>query len=145
MADNGSTLADEDGEFPDWIEIANSGTEPVDLAGWHLTDDETNLTKWTFPGPASLAGGQSLVVFASGKNRHRPGRQLHTNFALNQSGEFLALVAPDGATLASRFSPYPPQELDLSYGVGLGPAAVTTILVEDDAQALLLVPSGPVD
>ncbi len=145
MADNGSTLADEDGEFPDWIEITNSGTEPVDLAGWHLTDDETKPTKWTFPVSTPLAGGQSLVVFASGKNRHRPGRQLHTNFALNQSGEFLALVAPDGATLASRFSPYPPQELDLSYGVGLGPAAVTTLLVEDDAQALLLVPSGPVD
>lgn len=145
MAVNGSTLADEDGDFSDWIEIGNSGTEPIDLGGWHLTDDEINFTKWTFPRPTPLAGGQSLVVFASGKNRRQPGRPLHTNFALNRSGEFLALVVPDGAIVASRFSPYPPQELDLSYGVGLGPAAATTILVEDDAQARLLVSSGPVD
>ncbi|MBT45553.1 MAG: hypothetical protein CL922_09095, partial [Deltaproteobacteria bacterium] len=109
MAVNGSTLADEDGDFSDWIEIGNSGTEPIDLGGWHLTDDETNPTKWTFPGSTPLAGGQSLVVFASGKNRRQWGRPLHTNFALNRSGEFLALVAPDGATLASRFSPYPPR------------------------------------
>ena len=49
MADNESTLADEDGDFPDWVEIYNAGTNSVDLNGWYLTDNAGNLTKWRFP------------------------------------------------------------------------------------------------
>ena len=39
MASNGDTIADEDGDFEDWIEIYNPGIEPVNLAGWGLSDD----------------------------------------------------------------------------------------------------------
>ena len=45
LASNSGGLLDEDGETPDWIEIYNSATTSVDLAGWHLTDDTNNLTK----------------------------------------------------------------------------------------------------
>jgi len=33
QASNQSTIADEDGDFEDWIELFNAGGEPVDL-GW---------------------------------------------------------------------------------------------------------------
>ena len=36
MAANDSTLADEDGEFSDWIEIHNPDSTPISLAGYHL-------------------------------------------------------------------------------------------------------------
>jgi hypothetical protein len=36
MAANSVTLADEDGEFPDWIEIHNPGNVPASLDGWFL-------------------------------------------------------------------------------------------------------------
>ena len=49
MASNNSTLADGDGQFPDWVEIYNPTTQSVNLAGWHLTDDSQNPDKWTFP------------------------------------------------------------------------------------------------
>ena len=39
MADNKTTLADEEGQFSDWIEIYNTGTNTVNLNGWSLTDD----------------------------------------------------------------------------------------------------------
>ena len=48
MAVNQSTLADEDGDFPDWVEIHNGGDGPVNLGGWHLTDNSGNPDKWTF-------------------------------------------------------------------------------------------------
>src|SRR5438876_7130768 len=38
MAVNDSTLADEDGDFSDWIEIHNGGTNSINLDGWFLTD-----------------------------------------------------------------------------------------------------------
>jgi hypothetical protein len=79
MALNGSTLADEDGEYPDWIEIYNAGTEAVPLLGWSLSDDPDLPRRWVFP-DVTLGSGGYLVVFASGKNRTTAGSQLHTSF-----------------------------------------------------------------
>src|SRR2546427_6820180 len=100
MAANVSVLADEDGEFSDWIEIHNPDSSPISLAGYHLTDNATNLDKWTFPA-VSLNPGAYLVVFASGKDRVNPAGRLHTNFQLSADGEYLGLVAPDGVTVVS--------------------------------------------
>ncbi len=118
MADNDSFLADDDGAFSDWIEIQNSGTTIIPLDGYHLTDDAANPTKWTFPS-LSLNPGAALVVFASNQDRTDPAATLHTNFKLSSSGEYLALIAPDGATVASEFAPaYPPQFPNESFGFG---------------------------
>src|SRR5262245_46240579 len=67
MAINSSTIADGEGRNSDWIEIHNPGDAPIDLVGWHLTDNESNPTKWTFPSVVVPAGGY-LVVFASEDN-----------------------------------------------------------------------------
>lgn len=117
MAANHSGLADEDGEFSDWIEIHNPEGIPVSLAGYHLTDDASNLAKWTFPA-TTLDAGAYRVLFASGKNRTDPAGRLHTDFELSVTGEYLALVAPDGVTVVSALAPhYPPQFEDESFGL----------------------------
>ncbi len=117
MAENDSVLADEDGDFEDWIEIHNTGDIAVNLAGWHLTDKANDLTKWTFPA-TNIAGHAFMIIFASEKDRDTPGRPLHTNFKLGNEGEYLALVKPDGVTIASKFSPtYPVQVANVSYGL----------------------------
>src|SRR5262245_19126850 len=94
MASNNRTLNDEDGEQPDWIEIHNPGPLAADLAGWYLTDNVTNLTQWRFPSRL-MDANTYLVVFASGKNRTNATGNLHTDFQLNTSGEYLALVDPN--------------------------------------------------
>ncbi len=117
MASNASTLADEDGDYSDWIEIYDPCLPTVDLDGWYLTDDSAQLTKWRFPS-VQLNRSGFLKVFASGKNRAIAGAQLHTSFKLSDGGEYLALVRPDGITIAHAFSPaYPPQYPDVSYGL----------------------------
>ena len=116
MAQNNNTLADEDGEYSDWIEIRNTGNSAINLAGWSLSDLSTDLQQWTFP-DTSLAANATLIVFASGKDRKLSGQPLHTNFSLAVAGEYLALTAPDGITKATEFSPaYPAQSTDVSYG-----------------------------
>jgi CotH protein/lamin tail-like protein len=123
MAANDSALADEDGEFSDWIEIHNPDSTPVSLAGCHLTDNSTNLNKWTFPA-MTLNPDAYLVVFASGKNRLDPAGRLHTDFQLSAAGGYLGLVAPDGVTVISAFAPgYPEQFENVSYGLGGPPPA----------------------
>ena len=45
VADNDSGLADDDGDFSDWLELYNHTTDPLDLQGWSLTDDADELAK----------------------------------------------------------------------------------------------------
>ncbi|MCI0537555.1 MAG: lamin tail domain-containing protein [Verrucomicrobiales bacterium] len=116
MANNTTTLTDQDGEYSDWIELHNAGPTEVNLGGWYLTDSADDLTKWRFPVVFVPANGY-LVVFASGKDRALPNAQLHTSFNLSANGEYLALVQPDGKTVASEFAPEFPEQFDvISYG-----------------------------
>ncbi|MDP6929425.1 MAG: lamin tail domain-containing protein, partial [Planctomycetota bacterium] len=115
QAINASTLTDEDGDHTDWIELKNPGSAAVSITGWHLSDNKSQLTKWTLPS-TTINPGQFIIIFASGKDRATTGKQLHTNFKLGGDGEFLGLIQPDGKTIASGFDPYPQQLTDHSYG-----------------------------
>ena len=65
---NLTTIADEDGDYPDWIELYNSSSSNFNLRGYHLSDSRSNRNKWTFP-EISMQPGSHLLIFASGKNR----------------------------------------------------------------------------
>ena len=114
---NDSGLQDEDGDFSDWVELHNFGTEPVDLGDAALTDNRKRLAKWTFP-EIKLDAGQHLVVFMSGKNRGSESQPLHASFALRGKGDYLALISSDSKTVIDEFTPkYPEQKKDISYGI----------------------------
>src|SRR5690348_12646253 len=115
LAENHQTLPDADGQYSGWIELYNGRSEVVNLAGWFLSDDPANLTKWRFPGVALLPGNY-LVIFASGKALTNDLAHLHTNFRLDKAGGYLALIGPE-TNIVSEFAPgYPKQSADISYG-----------------------------
>lgn len=68
----------------DWVELYNSGTEEVDLSGWHLSDKEDNPSKWKFPEGTVIAPEGFLTVYCSGRNEEYLN-QYHTNFKLSQT------------------------------------------------------------
>ena len=141
MANNDRTLADADGEFPDWIEIQNADFVPVNLGGWYLTDDPLLLNKWAFPS-VTLQPGAFLIVFASGKNLTASAANLHTSFQLRAEGGFLALVKPDGSTIASGFNPYPGVDEDEPFG--MAEEAITLSLLANVIPQIL-VPTNAAD
>ncbi len=117
MAANVGTLADQDGDSSDWIEIHNPDATPISLEGYHLTDDPEQPDKWTFPS-FTLAPNSYLIVFASGKDHTDPEAELHTNFQLAASGDYLALITPDETTAVSEYTPnYPAQFRRESFGL----------------------------
>ncbi len=124
MADNGSTLPDEDGSFSDWIELYNPSDAPVALGGWYLTDDPAELSKWTLPA-TNIAAKGFLLVFASDKDRSTTGAELHTNFKLSASGEYLALVQPDGTSIEDGFT-FPALGEDTSFGYAFSGGEIDT-------------------
>lgn len=117
VASNDSSLLDVEGDSSDWLEIYNTGSEAVDLAGMYLTDNDNELDKWEFPAGSSILAGQYLVVFASDKGSVLASGELHTNFKLSAGGEFLALVDVNGSTILDQYSPeFPDQFQDIGYG-----------------------------
>src|SRR5512139_1726303 len=68
MSANFRTIADEDSEYTDWLEIYNSGTVSADLTGFGLSDDIDSLNKWVFP-QVLLPANEFLMVYASDKDR----------------------------------------------------------------------------
>jgi hypothetical protein len=93
MASNRTTIADPAGDFDDWVELYNAGTEPVALKGCYLTDDLARPARWPFP-DTTLAGGGFLLVWAD--NEPEEGR-LHATFSLAAAvGEQLGLYRSSG-------------------------------------------------
>lgn len=116
MANNRDAKLDVDGDSSDWIELCNPGAVEARLEGYFLTDNRNQPAKWRIPNVVLPPRGY-LLIFASGKDRSNPAAELHTNFALDDRGEYLALVKPDGASVVVDFHPgYPVQRPDVSYG-----------------------------
>ena len=86
----------------DWFEIYNPTTMPVDLAGFYLTDDPADPTKFTVPAGVSVPAQGFLLVWADEESgQTQPGGDLHVNFKLDQLGETIQLRDPSGRLLDS--------------------------------------------
>ena len=98
MASNAFTIADEDGDFEDWIELYNYGTTSINLNGYGLSDNYDDPFKWVFPAVV-IHPGDFLLVWASGKDRRDPDLPLHTNYSISSAGEEVILTSPNSIRL----------------------------------------------
>lgn len=87
MAKNDTMIADEYGEFDDWIEIFNGDTQPVWLGDKYLTDNLDVRDKWQLP-DVSLLPGEFILIWADGQTGQGP---LHAGFKLSADGEEIGL------------------------------------------------------
>ena len=123
QSSNNATIADEDGDFEDWIELYNAGPDTVDLNGFGLSDDAARLWRWVFPAGTRLAPGEFLLVWASGKDRRDPSAPLHTSFRISSQGEEVLLSSftiPDGAD-SPVIDRLPPTPIPTDYSFGRYP------------------------
>ncbi len=97
MSDNATYFPDENGNYPDYVEIRNISGETVNLEGWSLSDSKQRLTRWRFPAVTLPAGG-CIAVHCSGENRTGDAKHLHANFRLSNKGEEIYLTDPNGVT-----------------------------------------------
>ena len=111
MARGGHGFADEDGDHPDWIELFNNSSKSISLGDFALTDDKETPLKWRFP-KRYLESGSYAIVFASGKDRRPDKENLHANFKLDGSGEYLAIISIADKKAVSAFDPYFPTVSD---------------------------------
>ena len=96
MSSNLITLEDEDGDYSDWVELTNVGSEPVDMSGYALSDKESAPREWLFPEGTMLSPGEYLVVFLSGKDKVGKNGELHTSFRLNSMKDTVLCANKEG-------------------------------------------------
>ncbi len=95
VSENQSAAKDPQGDFDDYIEIANTSDSEVDLSGKFLTDSKKNPRKWKFPKGIKIAAGGRLVIWADEDGKAEEG--LHANFKLAKGGETIQLIDSDKA------------------------------------------------
>ncbi len=142
MAANRGAVTALDGTTPDWIEIYNAGSTAIDLEGYTLTNDPSDLTQWRFP-ERVLAPREYLVVFASGEDRREPGAEWHADFKLPREAGYVALVHPDGKTVITEYH-YPEQIEDVSYGLAQQGDTETLTLLEERVPCRFIVPDNTI-
>lgn len=112
-ASNNAIIADEDGEYPDWIELYNKGDGRANLKGLILADESA---EWTLP-EISLGAGDTVLIFASDKDQVTQSASAiyyHANFRLTAEGEEITLKNSDGTLLDS--VTFPSMPTDISWG-----------------------------
>jgi len=116
MASNDVAFPGPQGDYPDWIEIYNAGTEDVMLGGYYLSDDLADPAKMfqipaTYPDSVTVPAGGYLVFYA---NSDPDWSVLNLNFKLGGSGEQIGLWNP-GQVFVDSLT-YGEQMADTSYG-----------------------------
>jgi len=116
LASNDFSFPGPEGDFPDWIEIYNAGSEDVDLSGYFMADDLVDPEAMyqipgTFPDSVTVPAGGYILFFA---NKGEATSVLNLNFKLGSSGEQIGFWAPDESVIDSLT--YGEQQADTSYG-----------------------------
>jgi spore coat protein H len=96
MSANTTVLADESGDYDDYIELFNAGATTISLYGYFLSDDPTQPWKWRLP-DLVVQPGAYLLIWADDETE---AGSFHTNFTLDNDGEWLGLYSPAGMLYA---------------------------------------------
>lgn len=85
---NGSTLPDSDGDFCDIIEIKNISSSVISTKGYFVSDTLKDRSRCALP-EKTLAPGEIVIVFASGKDKLYENGEFHTDFRLSNGEEVI--------------------------------------------------------
>lgn len=117
MSANSSFLSDPaSGNPEDWFELYNGAANTVDLAGYFLTDDLNESTKFQIPSAFPIGPQDYLLVWADGQNAANTSdpAALHVSFKLAKAGGRISLLTPNGGIIDS--VAYGPQAENASAG-----------------------------
>ena len=117
LASNDSSYYDSTTQdYPDWIEIYNAGNKAVDIGGYYITDDLTDLTAWQIPeGKADSTTIQPKGFLLLIADKKPEAGVLHVKLKLSSGGEQIGLTAPNGTTVIDSLS-FGEQTTDVSQG-----------------------------
>jgi len=113
MASNSSTIRDDFGEFDDWVELYNHGSEILWLGNKYLSDDRYNPSKWQMP-DVEIHPGDFILFWTD--NDTEQG-DYHASFKLSAGGEEIGIYdSPEYYFAEIDFVEFGVQESDITTG-----------------------------
>jgi hypothetical protein len=114
---NLSGIQDNFGDRDPWVELFNSGTNVLDLGGFYLSDNYSNLTRWPFPTGTLVNPGQFRLVWLDNEPAETSGANLHAGFRASPTNGSVVLTRISGnLTSVVDYLNYTPLNNDRSYG-----------------------------
>lgn len=100
---NAGGITDGYGLPSDYVELYNATPGlPVNMSGYYLTNDITNLYKWKIPATITIPSFSFQVFFCSGRNTTDPLGYVHTNFDIEQcKNQWVLLTRSPGVIVDS--------------------------------------------
>jgi hypothetical protein len=113
LPSNSNDCADEAGERNDWVELYNTSSDTVDLAGYSLTDDTSSPRKSVIPDGVTIGGLSALLFWAD----HTPEQgKTHLDFKLKSKTEEVVLYDTESRQVdLYRWSDTDPAYSDISF------------------------------
>ncbi len=97
LSSNSSTIADEYGDYDDYIEIRNPGDTLIDISGFGLSDDVAEIV-YLLPEPTMLMPDSTILIWCD--NEPEQG-DFHADFRISSLGEWLGLFDESGNVIDS--------------------------------------------
>ncbi|MCO5248807.1 MAG: lamin tail domain-containing protein [Chitinophagales bacterium] len=112
-----SGILDEFGDADDWIELKNNSNQDIPLAGYYVSDNLSNPTKYQIPvedmEKTTIPANGYLILWADKETNQGVN---HLDFKLSATeGESFILTMPDGETAVEEIT-FPPLQTNTSYG-----------------------------
>ena len=103
MVGNEKYCAHNGGRYYDWIELYNASDADIDLSGYTLSKEVSDLDAFTLPQRTLRPGEYALVMF-SGDETLSTSSYIHANFKIDNDGEELFLSKNDTVVDSVYFS-----------------------------------------
>lgn len=97
VTSNTTGISDRNGDRWDWVELYNPTDRTIKLKGYAISDDKEEIEKFVLPNCRIKANGFLVIYCSKSKGR----KELHANFKLKASGEWLWLSNQDGEIIDS--------------------------------------------
>ena len=112
-------LAHTDAAVGDWIELYNPTTGPIDISGWFLSDQQTELKRFRIPAGTVVPAGsyKTFTQFVDFGNAANPNALVP--FQFTENGEAAFLTAADAAGNLQGYredGTFPASEREVSFG-----------------------------
>jgi len=106
VSDNSSIIADEFGDFDDYIEIYNPQDTTVNISGFGLTDD-VGAVKFEFPYFTIIEPDMVLLIWCDAEPEEG---DYHADFRISADGEWIGLYDVYGSIIDSVTVPELPED-----------------------------------
>ncbi|MFC1581465.1 lamin tail domain-containing protein [Candidatus Neomarinimicrobiota bacterium] len=118
LASNSTILADEHGDFDDWVEIYNQSDESINIGGMYIWGDPEDTIPFQIPDTdpfLTTVASKDFILLWFDRDSHQGALHIENKLSIEGDGESIILIDRDGETIIDSYE-FVQQYTDISTG-----------------------------